>query len=182
MGNYGFQNFSGSKKTVLQPEILLRKTAPTGGVATFSLVNIPTYYERIDIFINGRSTYNSTYDEARVTINGDTTAANYYNIRQYGGSGHGHAAVNDRVLFYISGANAASNFGTYSGQLLWPSNGTFQKAIIGINQSRYNSIWTENCTLYWFNTAPITSIVFYLLYGLFDAGTNILCIGHRVSV
>lgn len=137
-------------------------TVGAGGAAFVDFTSIPQTGTDLVLLSSVRTAYAGNGDTAYVTLNGDTTAANYTYIRLLGNGSAASSATGNTYFFagYTSAANDTANtFG--SGQLTIP-NYTGSTVKVGSTESVGENNGTQAYSaihaVKWTGTAAITSM------------------------
>lgn len=143
--------------------------------ANISFTSIPNTYRMLKLYVCGRTQY-ATKDYLQVSINGDTTAANYPAQYIQGANSTANAGFTTGTLGFplgeCPGANAGTGYAS-SAEVTLPNytSTTFYKNFMVFNSSvnsPQNLVWGGQ----WLNTAAITSLTLTSYNGaVLSAGT-----------
>lgn len=158
--------------------VLIAETTPTSTGTAFT--SIPGGYWKLVVEGVARTddTAIADYTAANITINGDTTAANYRRTKHnaYGTNSQNVEAADDRSCILVS--NASTTAGTASQiffEIVNYAGTTFRKDVLGMWMTRTETsdqLITTYFALHWENTAAITQIEITLATGNFVSGST----------
>jgi len=135
----------------------------TGTAASVTFSSIPATYRDLILIVNGSA---STQDNARLTFNGDTTAANYLYVtmRGDGSAATSAAATGALVSTFTTGAFVTSvQIMDYSAT---------DKHKTRLSRDDIASFHARAWASRWANTAAVTSMVYSAATGTFSIGTT----------
>ena len=159
-------------------DVLLRTVVAAGGQANFDIDSIPSGYDVIKIFVQGKSERTDSFVESiLLALNADTTATNYYREQLYAlDTGASAIEAEDRYIGYLGTNQDAMNIGQIESSIIHPSS-PFQKTIISDTTLRRGAAqqYVSKNSLSWENTAAITRITLAPA-GAYDFAEGTLCL------
>lgn len=164
-------------------DILLRTVVAAGGQANFDIASIPSGYDVIKIFLQGKTERTDLFsDNVLISLNADTTNANYYREQLNGVDVAASATeAEDRFIGYIGSSQDAMNVGQIELSIIHPSS-PFHKTLISETTLRRAAAMTyvSKVGIAWENTAAITRITLTpSTANDFAAGTLCLIVGYK---
>ena len=160
-------------------------TVGSGGQANLSFTAIPQTFSAIEVLIAGRMTGSVTFNSLYMTINGDTTAANYDSSQNSYASGSTTTAAaiaattSGMHVGYVVGVNGNAN-AVSDLRVLIP--GYAQSVLHKAVQAQYNGLAnTRHSGIaggVWLSTAAITQLDFPAPSGSWAEGTVAVLTGR----
>jgi hypothetical protein len=150
--------------------------------ANFDLTSIPAGYDYIEVTINGKLEGTGGQNDVVLTINGDTTNANYRRGYFYGSeSSTGSGGDDTRNIFYMPDSSYANNIGTFTAKFANYDLATLVKSCVVVGVSRQSATATreEMEGLEWENTAAITHINIAPNGVNWAIGTSCVIVGYK---
>lgn len=178
-----FATGTGSGDIDLYTGILINSTVVSaGGLASYDVSSIPADYDRLEIFIQGKSEYaGAVADNLTLSLNGDTTNANYRRLyTDQITSATTHDEADSRLIANMASSNVADMSGQIKITIQNP-NGIFRKTVTSIAFLRRNTTIIERMIAgyQWENTNAINQITLACVNGDFAEGTLIQLIGYK---
>lgn len=144
----------------------------TAGPVVFSAID--QTYDHLEVRLSARSTYSAVGDTLSMTVNSDTTDANYVKVEAFSGTGTGAVIQNNRNLDQIPGATGESDrFQSMWFKIPHYSKTDRRKLAEVVSTLMRSDYYRLNMSLEWKNTAAWTSISLALEFGNFKAGSII---------
>ena len=159
-------------------DVLLRTVVAAGGQASFDIDSIPSGYDEIKIFLQGKSERTDAFSEnILISLNADTTNTNYYREFMYGLDASATVTeAEDRFIGWLGSNQDAMYIGQIEVSIIHPSS-PFQKTLRGQSSVRRAAAqqYVTSVSLSWENTAAITRITLAPA-GAYDFAEGTLCL------
>ncbi len=162
---------------------LLRTVVAAGGQASFDLSSIPSGYDIIKIFIQGKTELASSgIDNVLIALNNDSTDTNYYFTQVQGVDTTGSASESDgRIVGSLGTVQGTEYVGQFEVTIIYPDS-PFHKTITSTLMTRRTATqqYVGVRSISWENTAAINRITLTTISGSdFTEGTLCVIVGYK---